>query len=281
MKQNSGQLAAEPTAETFQMSNDTVEPQRAGSDANSHRSSGPTPPGAGMTAPGGMRILPALAAVAGTIAVLMVGIATSAAVVAYTVSTNAGFPPVALNTLALAVLQIVVVVLTLVLARSRGPLNRTANLAAPASGAPAEIAKIVVVMTVVLGLYTLAAFTLVPDLIKKDLAAFRPMVASDYWPLAVAVVVIGAPVSEELLFRGYLMRALGDAGIGFVAAAIAATLIWTGLHYGYSMVGLFQVFLAGLLLSWALYRTGSVLVAIGLHATYNAAALAVLYAVFA
>lgn len=239
-------------------------------------SGGRRPPGATMTAPGGVRILPALAALAATIALLMIAIAGSALTVGMVIQSGGAITAVGLNTIALVVLQIVAIIMTLVLARARGPLSRSLNLVWPDRSGLGELPKIVLVMTAILGVYTLAVFWLAPDLIKKDLAAFRPMVASDYWPLAVAVVVIGAPVSEELLFRGYLMRALGDSGVGFIVAAVTATAIWTGLHYGYSIVGLTEVFMAGLLLSWALYRTGSVLVAILLHATYNAAALGVM-----
>jgi hypothetical protein len=102
-----------------------------------------------------------------------------------------------------------------------------------------------------------------------DLRPFVALVRGPDWALAGAVIGIGAPLSEELLFRGFLLSALAGTRIGFWGAALIATTLWTALHVGYSLVGIVEVFTIGLFLSYLLWRTGSLRVAIFCHALYN------------
>jgi membrane protease YdiL (CAAX protease family) len=89
------------------------------------------------------------------------------------------------------------------------------------------------------------------------------------WLLAAAVIGIGAPLSEELLFRGFLLSALAQTRLGFWGAAAISSALWTALHAGYSAVGILEVFVIGLFFSWLLWRTGSLRVPIFCHAVYN------------
>jgi membrane protease YdiL (CAAX protease family) len=102
-----------------------------------------------------------------------------------------------------------------------------------------------------------------------DLRPFVGLVTGPDWALAAAVLGLGAPVSEELLFRGFLLGALAKSRLGFTGAALVSTTLWTALHAGYSAVGLAEVFAIGLLLAWLLWRTGSLWVTIFCHALYN------------
>src|SRR5262245_42557652 len=102
-----------------------------------------------------------------------------------------------------------------------------------------------------------------------DLRQFIDLVRGPEWLVTAAVVGIGAPLSEELLFRGFLLSALARTRLRFWGAAVVSSLLWTAMHLGYSAVGLAEVFLIGLFLSWLLWRTGSLRVAIFCHAAYN------------
>lgn len=102
-----------------------------------------------------------------------------------------------------------------------------------------------------------------------DLRPFVDLVRSTDWLLAAAVIGIGAPLSEELLFRGFLLSALAQTRVGFWGAAFISTGLWTALHVGYTAVGVLEVFIIGLFFSWLLWRTGSLRVAIFCHAFYN------------
>ena len=90
--------------------------------------------------------------------------------------------------------------------------------------------------------------------------------------LLAGVLTVGAPLSEELVYRGFLLSALARTRLGFWGAALIATALWTALH-DYSAVGFAGVFMIGLLLSWLLWRTGSLWVAILCHALHNSLAL--------
>jgi len=107
----------------------------------------------------------------------------------------------------------------------------------------------------------------------------RPFVRlfGDSWLLALLVVGVGAPLSEELLFRGFLLSALARSGLGFWGGAVLSTALWTSLHAGYSAVGIVEVFLIGIFFSWLLWRTGSLRVAIFCHALYNSLIVLVLW----
>jgi hypothetical protein len=109
-----------------------------------------------------------------------------------------------------------------------------------------------------------------------DLRPYIGLVRGPDWPLTAAVVGLGAPLSEELLFRGFLLSTLARTRLGFWGAALASNLAWTALHAQYSAVGLAEVFALGLLFSWLLWRTGSLRVPIVCHALYNSLILLVL-----
>jgi membrane protease YdiL (CAAX protease family) len=93
-------------------------------------------------------------------------------------------------------------------------------------------------------------------------------------------------IVEEYIFRGYLQFTLtrGMVGLGklispehsravafWIAAVLTSALFYfahTG-NPGENKIGLFQVFLAGILLLVALWRTGSLWLAIGFHMTWD------------
>lgn len=80
-----------------------------------------------------------------------------------------------------------------------------------------------------------------------------------------------APYAEEVLFRGalfaHLARVLSPWGTILASAALFGAM---HVHHGVSVVG---PLVMGVVLGWARARTGSLLVPIALHATFNAASL--------
>ena len=131
----------------------------------------------------------------------------------------------------------------------------------------------VVVVVTVIGLASLISFTFFREDILKDLNIFKRLLADTPIILPIVVLCIGAPISEEILFRGFLLGRLAHTRLGFRGASVIATVGWTGLHWGYSTVGMAEVFLAGLLFSWALWYSRSLWVPIVLHAIYNTCVL--------
>ncbi len=132
-------------------------------------------------------------------------------------------------------------------------------------------------MALILVPYNLAIYTLWPKDFTTDLRPFADLAKSDAAWIAALVVAIGAPLSEEILFRGFLLPALARSpAFGFWGAALFSTLGWTLMHWGYSAVGLVEVFVVGIYFCWLMWRYGSLWLAIALHAFYNAAQFIVL-----
>jgi membrane protease YdiL (CAAX protease family) len=94
------------------------------------------------------------------------------------------------------------------------------------------------------------------------------------WLVGLAVIV-GAPLAEELLFRGFLLPALTKTRRGFWGAAVVTTIGWTALHF-YSIAGLIEVFMIGVYFAWLVRRYGTLWLPMALHALYNGLQFAVL-----
>ncbi|MGE5267213.1 MAG: lysostaphin resistance A-like protein [Deltaproteobacteria bacterium] len=113
--------------------------------------------------------------------------------------------------------------------------------------------------------------------IFSDTAFLREGLTSPVAAGTVVIAVILAPLWEELTFRGFLVSALSKSRLGFWGAALIANVLWTSLHASYSWAGVASVFVAGLILSWLVWRTGDIKPAIMTHAAGNAFALAFTY----
>lgn len=94
---------------------------------------------------------------------------------------------------------------------------------------------------------------------------------------AIVLAIIGAPVSEELLFRGFLLPPLSKTRFGFWGAALFTSLVWAAIHM-YSWQGAAEIFMIGMAFSYLLWRTGSIIPSILLHTLFNTAFIAVEFA---
>jgi CAAX protease family protein len=110
-----------------------------------------------------------------------------------------------------------------------------------------------------------------PGDLGRDIAPFAKLIRSDAWWLTLMAVGVGAPLAEELFFRGFLFAALARSRAGIGGATMVTAITWAALHAGYSAVGIVEVVLIGFYFSWLLVRTGSLWVPIFCHATYNTA----------
>ena len=132
-------------------------------------------------------------------------------------------------------------------------------------------------LTLVLGAFNGLVYFFRPDLFMADVAPFLPMMQWPLWPVTALAVGLGAPLSEEVLFRGFLISSLASRMPGgFWPAALLANAVWTAFHLGYSVAGLLEVFLGGLCMSWLLWRSGSLWLPIIAHAATNIFFLAVI-----
>lgn len=94
---------------------------------------------------------------------------------------------------------------------------------------------------------------------------------------AFVLIVIAAPVAEEVFFRGFMFGGIRSHG-SFVVAALVSAAVWGLFHYtgSDSWPVVLQLTVFGVILAWVYERTGSIRPAIALHMLNNAIAFAVL-----
>lgn len=78
--------------------------------------------------------------------------------------------------------------------------------------------------------------------------------------------VIGAPLSEEIFFRGFMFRGL-RSGMPFLAAAFISSLLFAAIHLMWFSI--LPLFLVGMAAAWIMERRQSLVAAFALHAAYN------------
>jgi uncharacterized protein len=181
--------------------------------------------------------------------------------------------------LVLLAFQAAMIVLTLSIGRLFGPLPATLSLHWSADILRRALWPFALT-ALVMAVYGLFAWVFFRAEMLQDLAVFQRLLSGMQIWLPLLVLVVGAPISEELAFRGFLLGQLRKTRLGYAISAVIAAFAWTLLHLSYTLVGLVDVFLAGLMFSWALWRTGSLWVPIGLHAIYNAIVLALISSSF-
>ena len=86
------------------------------------------------------------------------------------------------------------------------------------------------------------------------------------WALLGLSVVVVAPLAEELLFRGFLFRALSGL-IGFPAGLLLSALAFSVVHLDMGVVVPF--FLIGIIFAWTYHASGSLWTSVAAHATFN------------
>jgi len=91
-----------------------------------------------------------------------------------------------------------------------------------------------------------------------------------------AMVVIAAPVTEEILYRGLLQETLRRIGAGPWTAILITSAIFAAMHFStaapHAIAGLFVLSIG---FGWAFERTGRLAAPILMHALFNLANLAV------
>ncbi len=92
------------------------------------------------------------------------------------------------------------------------------------------------------------------------------------WLLTIALVV-AAPLTEEIVFRGFMYRGLAASRVGEAGAILIPSAIWASLHIQYEVFFITQIFLLGTVFGVLRWRSGSTWLTIGLHAVVNLSSL--------
>jgi hypothetical protein len=91
--------------------------------------------------------------------------------------------------------------------------------------------------------------------------------------LAVLAFAVMAPLTEELLARGFLYRGWSESFLRVPGAIVLSSLVWTSMHLQYDLFFLGEVFSIGLVLGYIRYRSGSIWLTTLLHGLNNLAAV--------
>ncbi len=171
----------------------------------------------------------------------------------------------------------IVMILLAVFAAGLFSSNRAEMLALrPPVGGWRTLPLSLIPLFLVTGVWTAIISTWRPDVVVQDLQLFKTLLDSDAAPLALLAIGVGAPLSEELLIRGFLFSGIAKSRLGLIGASVITTVLWAVVH-GYSLFGLIEVMAIGFYFCWLLVRTGSLWTTIFCHAVYNTVVGLVLY----
>ena len=123
----------------------------------------------------------------------------------------------------------------------------------------------------------LAGFAVASDLITVFVLS-RPVVpevmsaayatANPVWVLWIALIV-GAPLFEEMFFRGFLFKGFEASFMGPAGAVVVTSALWTSIHVQYDAYLLATIFLLGLLIGAARVVSRSIFVPVAMHSASN------------
>lgn len=113
------------------------------------------------------------------------------------------------------------------------------------------------------GLSVLLGRSIVPDFMTQiyETASFLPLL----W----FTVILVAPLSEEMLFRGFMFRGWEHSRIGPWAAVILTSILFAAIHLQYDAYGVAMVFGIGFLLGLARFKTRSLYTSMVMHSFFN------------
>jgi membrane protease YdiL (CAAX protease family) len=124
--------------------------------------------------------------------------------------------------------------------------------------------------------YTAALSSLGVKLPAEEVAVFRLLPGGSLGVgIAVLLLVVVAPLAEEVVYRGVLLTALSTRW-GALAGLVVSSAVFSAVHL--SLVGFVPLFVAGALFGWLFMKSRSLRVAIAAHAAYNALGLLALFA---
>lgn len=82
-------------------------------------------------------------------------------------------------------------------------------------------------------------------------------------------LVLGAPLVEEVVFRGFLYRGFIHTRAQFIGTAILTSLVWALLHTQYDLYAICTIFVGGLMLCYARHASQSIIPCLLMHSIMN------------
>lgn len=169
----------------------------------------------------------------------------------------------------LGLMQVICVVLTVIAARSLArPAAPLLPMQWPATGLRG-ILLAVAGLILLTGTGGMIANHLDPTSFSRDMQPFAEMARTRSWWILFIAAAIGAPLSEELLFRGFLFGSLRPTPLAFVGTALITAATWSSLHANYSIYGVALIVGIGLYFAYLREKSSSLIPSLVCHAVYN------------
>ncbi len=93
--------------------------------------------------------------------------------------------------------------------------------------------------------------------------------SSNSLALLFVALVIAAPLTEEFLFRGFLLTGFSCSRIGWLGAIIICSLFWSVIHFQYDWYDITWIFLLGLIMGYAKKDSKTIYLPLIMHALVN------------
>ncbi len=160
---------------------------------------------------------------------------------------------------------LILIGLVLLVTRSRGTLTRTGMLALQ------RISAGYLVKWTLVAIGAVFILSEVPQIfidIGQETALEWLGILQPVW-LGMFILVVLAPLSEELLFRGFVYGGLAPSPIGPIGAIIVTSLVWTVIHVQYDWLVMTQIFIYGVVFGVVRWQSGSLWPSVAAHAVIN------------
>jgi membrane protease YdiL (CAAX protease family) len=93
-------------------------------------------------------------------------------------------------------------------------------------------------------------------------------------PLLWIALVVMASLQEEVVFRGFMFEGILRSRLGLVGAIGLSSAGWAILHVQYNWIQIATIFISGIIIGLARYRTRSLYVCIAMHSVWSLIAVA-------
>lgn len=91
--------------------------------------------------------------------------------------------------------------------------------------------------------------------------------------LLVMAVVVAAPIVEEVVFRGFLLKGFSQTFMGVHGAVFLTSALWAVIHMQYEVAYLIAIFVIGLVFAYARVLTNSLYIPMMMHSLMNLLAI--------
>jgi len=123
---------------------------------------------------------------------------------------------------------------------------------------------------IVSGIYSYYAMRILPS--EELIESFDYIFSETTFTQQVVIMAVIPAVVEEMFFRGIMFNSLKKK-TGVKVAAVVSSLLFASMHF--SLIKIFPTFLLGVVFTYVVYKTGSILPAVVLHFINNFMSVAV------